>query len=103
MFRTRAVFRKLQPLADRILVKKAPKEATTASGIIMPTDFAKDPNEGEVVAVGPGQLDVSGNLHATSLAPGDKVLLPEYGGTKIKLGEDDVFVFREADILGKFE
>ena len=93
----------MQPLADRVLVKRAPKEATTASGIILPTDSTKDPNEGEVIAVGPGQMDVSGNLHKVALAAGDKVLLPEYGGTKVKLGDDEVFLFREADILGKFE
>ena len=93
----------MQPLADRVLVKRAPKEATTASGIILPTDSAKDPNEGEVIAVGPGQMDVTGNLHKVSLATGDKVLLPEYGGTKVKVGDDEVFLFREADILGKFE
>mmetsp|Transcript_9253 Transcript_9253/g.22483 ORF Transcript_9253/g.22483 Transcript_9253/m.22483 type:complete len:104 (+) Transcript_9253:155-466(+) len=103
MFRTRAVLKKFQPLADRILVKRAPKETQLASGLYLPTDSTKDPNEGEVVAVGPGQVDVTGNLHATSLAPGDKVLLPEYGGTKIKLGEEEVFLFRESDILGKFE
>mmetsp|Transcript_13982 Transcript_13982/g.28433 ORF Transcript_13982/g.28433 Transcript_13982/m.28433 type:complete len:152 (+) Transcript_13982:268-723(+) len=98
-----AVFRKLQPLADRVLVKRAPKETQLASGLYLPTDSTKDPNEGEVFAVGPGQVDVTGNLHATTLAPGDKVLLPEYGGTKIKLGEDEVFMFRESDILGKFD
>ena len=97
-----ALLRKFQPLADRVLVKRAPKEATTASGIILPTT-AKDPNEGEIVAVGPGQVDVTGTLHATTLAVGDKVLLPEYGGTKIELGDDEQFLFRESDILGKFE
>jgi len=85
------------------LVKRAPKETQLASGLYLPTDSTKDPNEGEVFAVGPGQVDVTGNLHATTLAPGDKVLLPEYGGTKIKLGEDEVFMFRESDILGKFD
>jgi len=84
-------------------VKRAPKETTTASGIILPTDSTKDPNEGEIVAVGPGQMDVTGTMHATTLAPGDKVLLPEYGGTKIKLGDEEAFLFRESDILGKFE
>lgn len=98
-----AVLRKFQPLADRVLVKRAPKETTTASGIILPTDSTKDPNEGEIVAVGPGQMDVTGTMHATTLAPGDKVLLPEYGGTKIKLGDEEAFLFRESDILGKFE
>merc|ERR1712224_691952 len=103
MFRTRAVLRKLQPLADRVLVKRAPKEVQTAGGIYLPSDSTKDPNEGEVVAVGKGQIDVSGTLHPIDLKVGDKVLLPDYGGTKIKLGDDDVFMFRESDILGKFD
>ena len=103
--RTQTLFRKLQPLADRVLVKRAPKEVQTASGIFLPTDTTKDPNEGEIVAVGPGDRDVTGNLHPTTLSVGDKVLLPEYGGMKIKIGDDkdEVFLFRESDILGKFE
>jgi chaperonin GroES len=56
-----------------------------------------------VVAAGPGERDVTGTLHKTNLVAGDVVLLPEYGGTKIKLGEEDLFLFRESDILGKFE
>ena len=98
-----ALFRKLTPLGDRVLVKRAPKEVQTASGIYLPTDSTKDPNEGEVLAVGPGERDVTGTLHMTTLQTGDKVLLPEYGGTKVKMGDDEVFIFRESDILGKFE
>mmetsp|Transcript_48419 Transcript_48419/g.117203 ORF Transcript_48419/g.117203 Transcript_48419/m.117203 type:complete len:135 (-) Transcript_48419:243-647(-) len=98
-----ALLRSLQPLGERVLVKRAPKEVQTSSGIYLPTDSAKDPNEGEVLAVGPGERDVTGTLHATSLKAGDKVLLPEYGGTKVKMGDDEVFLFRESDILGKFE
>ena len=93
----------MQPLADRVLVKRAPKEVQTAGGLFLPTNTAKDPNEGEVVAVGPGQVDVTGMLHANTLEPGDKVLLPEYGGSKLQLGDDEVFMFRESDILGKFD
>ena len=85
------------------MVKRAPKEVQTASGIYLPTDSAKDPNEGEVLAVGPGERDVTGTMHETSLKVGDKVLLPEYGGTKVKMGDEEVFLFRESDILGKFE
>jgi chaperonin GroES len=85
------------------LVKRAPKEVQTASGIFLPTDSTKDPNEGAVVAVGPGERDITGALHATSLTAGDKVLLPEYGGMKVTMGDDEVFIFRESDILGKFE
>jgi chaperonin GroES len=85
------------------LVRRAPKETQTASGIILPTDITKDPNEGSVVAVGPGEKDVTGVLHATTLSVGDTVLLPEYGGMKVKIEKDDLFLFRESDILGKFD
>jgi chaperonin GroES len=95
--------RSLRPLSDRVLVKRGAKESVTASGIYLPTDRTKDPNEGEVIAVGPGEKDVTGTLHPVTLKVGDKVLLPEYGGTKVKIGDDEVFLFRESDILGKFE
>jgi chaperonin GroES len=95
--------RSLAPLGDRVLVRRAPKEVQTAAGIYLPTDKTKDPNEGEVVAAGPGERDVmSGALHPVSVKPGDKVLLPEYGGTKVKIGDDELFLFRESDILAKF-
>ncbi len=95
--------RSLAPLADRILVRRAAKEAQTAGGIYLPTDKVKSANEGEVVAVGPGMRDVSGNLHTPNLKAGDSVLLPEYGGTKISVDDEELFLFREDDILGKFE
>mmetsp|Transcript_27426 Transcript_27426/g.49598 ORF Transcript_27426/g.49598 Transcript_27426/m.49598 type:complete len:99 (+) Transcript_27426:91-387(+) len=98
MFRTASLMKKLKPLGDRVLVKRAPKEVKTASGLYLPE--AKNPNEGEVIEVGPGERDVSGNLHVPTLKPGDSVLLPEYGGTKV---DDDHVLFRESDILGKFE
>jgi chaperonin GroES len=95
-------------LGDRVLVRRAPKEVQTAGGLFLPTDTTKDPNEGDVVAVGPGEKDVTGTLHATTLSPGDKVLLPEYGGMKVRLNGDKdedegLVLFRESDILGKFE
>ena len=90
MFRaTTSLSRSLAPLADRILVRKAAKEVQTAGGIYLPTDNAKSPNEGEVVAVGPGMRDVSGNLHTPSLKAGDSVLLPEYGGTKVEVDKEE--------------
>jgi chaperonin GroES len=98
-----ALARTLAPLGDRILVRRAVKEVQTASGIYLPTDQTKDPNEGTVVAVGPGEKDVTGQLHATTLQTGDLVLLPEYGGMKVKIEDDELFLFREQDILGKFE
>lgn len=95
--------RSLAPLADRILVRRAAKEVQTAGGLYLPTDKVKNPNEAEVIAVGPGMRDVTGNQHAPTLKVGDKVLLPEYGGTSVKIDEEEYFLFREDDILGKFE
>lgn len=86
-----------------MLVRRAPKEVQTASGIYLPSDKTKDPNEGEVVAVGPGEKDMNGVMHPVTIAAGDKVLLPEYGGTKVKIDDDELFLFRESDLLGKFE
>lgn len=104
MFRTRSLLaRSLAPLGDRILVRRAAKEVQTAGGIYLPSDKSKSPNEGEVVAVGPGMRDVSGTLHAPALKAGDAVLLPEYGGSKIKIEDEELFLYREDDILGKFE
>jgi len=103
MFRTLALSRTLAPLGDRILVRRAAKEVQTASGIYLPADSAKSPNEGEVIAVGPGMRDVSGNLHPPTLTKGDSVLLPEYGGMKVKIDDEEMFLFREDDILGKFD
>ena len=102
-FDTQAVFRSLAPLGDRVLVRRAPKETQTAAGVILPADKTKDPNEGSIVAVGPGEKDVTGTLHPTTLKAGDSVLLPEYGGTKVKIDDEELFLFRESDILGKFE
>ena len=102
-FFKQAVCRSLAPLGDRILVRKAAKETQTASGIYLPADKTKSPNEGEVIAVGAGIRDVSGNLHAPILKVGDTVLLPTYGGTEVKVDGEELHLFREDDILGKFE
>lgn len=74
---------------------------TLAPGILLPTDKGKDPNEGVVVAVGPGLRDVSGTLHAPTLKAGDSVLLPKYGGMEVEIEEEKLSLFREEDILGK--
>jgi chaperonin GroES len=97
------VARSLAPLADRILVRRAAKEVQTTGGIYLPTDNVQSPNEGEVVATGPGMRDVTGNQHAPTLKAGDSVLLPEYGGTSVKVDDEELFLFREDDILGKFD
>ena len=102
-FKSQALARSLVPLADRVLVRRAAKEVQTAGGIYLPTDTTKEPNSGEVVSVGPGMRDISGGLHPPTLKAGDSVLLPEYGGTKIEVNDEEMFLFRADDILGKFE
>jgi chaperonin GroES len=100
---TRPLSRALAPLGDRILIRKAVAETQTAGGILLPTANAKDKDEGTVIAVGPGLRDVSGVLHAPTVKAGDTVLLPKYGGTEIEIGDEKMSLFREDDILGKFE
>merc|ERR1711957_994281 len=100
---TRPLYRSLAPLGDRILVRKAAKETQTAGGILLPTDKGKEPNEGTVVSVGPGLRDVNGVLHASTLKAGDTILVPKYGGAEIEIGEEKMTLYREEDILGKFD
>ena len=75
---------------------------TSASGIFLPESAVAKTNEGEVVAVGPGLTTKSGETIPMSVVAGDKVLLPEYGGTKVKLGDQELFLFNDGDILGKY-
>jgi chaperonin GroES len=89
----------LIPLLDRVLVKRmeAPK---SIGGILLPESSGTKLNEGQVVSVGPGRRDKDGGLIPMGVKEGDKVLLPPYGGSEIKLGDDDYFIFRDEDLLG---
>ncbi len=91
-----AALRKVIPLADRVLVKRIEQQAKTASGILLP-DSGKKLNEGEVVAVGPGAMTKEGKVLPVNVAVGDRVLLPEYGGHTVKLGEDEYHLYRDED------
>jgi len=97
-----AGLRKLLPLFDRIVVQRLVAETTTAGGIVLPEKSVGKINEGTVIAVGPGGRDTSGNVIPVSVTVGDSVLLPEYGGTKIEMDNEEFIIFRDADILGKF-
>ena len=99
--RAAAVVRKVVPLADRILIRKIEQQAKSAGGILLP-DTGKKTNEGEVVAAGPGALDRNGKLVPMYVAVGDKVLLPEYGGHTIKVGDEELQLYRAEDILAKY-
>jgi chaperonin GroES len=90
------------PLGDRIVVKPLEDESeTTGGGIIIPDTAKEKPQEGEIVAVGPGKLLDSGERQAPSVAVGDKVLYGKYSGTEIKFGGEDLLIVREDDILAK--
>ena len=92
---------KLQPLADRLAVKPIEREEVTKGGIFLPDTAKEKPQEGEVLAVGPGRLSEDGKRIAMDVKVGDIVLYAKYGGTEIKLDDEDVIILRESDILAK--
>ncbi|KAJ9195161.1 hypothetical protein DTO166G4_3642 [Paecilomyces variotii] len=91
----------LAPLLDRVLVQRIKPEAKTASGIILPESSVKEINEASVLAVGPGAVDRNGNKIPVSVAPGDKVLIPQFGGSPVKVGDEEYHLFRDSEILAK--
>ena len=93
--------RKLQPLADRVVVKPVEKEEKTKSGIYIPDTAKERPQEGEIIAVGPGRLTDDGKRIAMDLKVGDMVIYARYGGTEIKIDDQELVIMRESDILAK--
>jgi chaperonin GroES len=92
---------KLQPLADRVLVKPIEKEEKTKSGIYLPDTAKEKPQEGKVLAVGPGKISEDGKRIAMDLKVGDTVIYAKYGGAEIKIDDDELIILRESDILAK--
>jgi len=90
---------KLRPLGDRVLVEPIEREEMTASGIYVPETAKERPQEGVVVAVGPGRKDDDGKLIAMDVAKGDRVLYAKYGGTEVKLEDKKYLILKETDIL----
>jgi len=90
---------KIKPLSDRVLVQPEPAEEKTSSGIIIPDTAKEKPQEGTVVAAGPGKVE-NGTKIDMSVKEGDKVLYGKYSGTEITLDGDEYLIMREADILG---
>ena len=90
---------KLKPLSDRIVIKACEAEEKTASGIILPDTAKEKPQEGEVVAVGPGKVNDSGAVIQMSLKKGDKVLYGKYSGTEVNVEGQELLIMRESDIL----
>jgi chaperonin GroES len=94
-----AVAAKIHPVGDRVVVKPLAKEEMTKSGLIIPDTAKEKPQEGEVIAVGPGKLLDSGKRAEMEVKVGSRVLFAKYGGTEFKLDGDELLVLRESDIL----
>jgi chaperonin GroES len=90
----------VRPLADRILVKRIEEEETKRGGIIIPDTAKERPQQGEVIATGPGRVDDHGKRVAMELKKGDRVLMGKYSGTEVKIEGDEYVILREDDVLG---
>lgn len=94
---------KFRPLGDRVLVKRVEEEAKTKGGIIIPDTAKEKPQEGEVVAVGPGARDDKGAVVALDLKAGDRILFGKWSGTEVKIDGEDLLIMKESDVLGVLE
>ena len=92
-----------RPLHDRILVRRIEADEKTAGGIIIPDTAKEKPQEGEVIAVGPGARDQQGQIVALDVKAGDRVLFGKWSGTEIKVDGEDLLIMKESDILGVIE
>ena len=89
----------LRPLNDRIIIKRSDPELKTAGGIILPDSAGEKPEQGEVVAVGPGKRNEQGQFIAPGVAVGDRVIFGKYSGQTVKIGGDELLVVREEDLF----
>ena len=94
---------RFRPLHDRVLVRRVTAEEKTAGGIIIPDNAKEKPQEGEIVAAGPGGRNEKGELVALDVKPGDRVLFGKWSGTEVKIDGEDLLIMKESDILGVVE
>ena len=92
---------KFRPLHDRVVVKRAENETKSSGGIIIPDTAGEKPQQGEVVAVGPGGRDESGKLIPIDLKTGDKVLFGKWSGTEVKIDGEDLLIMKESDVIDR--
>jgi chaperonin GroES len=92
-----------RPLGDRVLIKRVEEEEKTKGGIIIPDTAKEKPQEGKVVAVGPGARDDNGKVQPLDVKTGDTILFGKWSGTEIKIDGDDLLIMKESDILGVVE
>ncbi len=96
----KAVKTKVQPLQDRILVRRLDEEVEASSGgIILPDSAKEKPHEGEVIAVGPGRVTDDGKRQSVDVKEGDRVLFAKYAGTEVKIEDEELLIMREDDVL----
>jgi chaperonin GroES len=89
----------LKPLADRVVIKPKPREETTRTGIVLPDTAKEKPQEGTVLAAGPGRVTEDGNRVPLDIKVGDTVLYAKYAGTEYKLDSEELLILRESDVL----
>ncbi len=94
---------KFRPLHDRIVVRRVEAEEKTAGGIIIPDTAQEKPQQGEVIAVGPGARDESGKVQPLDVKAGDRVLFAKWSGTEVKIDGQDLLIMKESDIMGVLE
>ena len=92
-----------RPLHDRVVVRRIESDTKTKGGIIIPDTAKEKPQEGEVVAVGPGARDENGQVQALDVKKGDRVLFGKWSGTEVKLDGEDLLIMKESDIMGVVE
>ena len=89
-----------RPLGDRVLVKRVKEEEKTKGGIIIPDTAKEKPQEGEIVAVGPGARDEQGKIQPLDVKVGDKILFGKWSGTEVQIAGEDLLIMKESDVLG---
>jgi chaperonin GroES len=94
---------KFRPLHDRVVIRRIEGEDKTKGGILIPDTVKEKPQEGEVIAVGPGARDESGKLIALEVKAGDRVLFGKWSGSEVKIDAEDLLIMKESDILGVIE
>ena len=94
---------KFRPLGDRVVVRRVQEDQKTPGGIIIPDTAQEKPQEGEVIAVGPGARDESGKLVPLDVKAGDRVLFGKWSGTEVKIDGEDLLIMKESDVMGVIE
>jgi chaperonin GroES len=99
-FRKRKLQMKFRPLHDRVVVRRLEGEEKTKGGIIIPDTAKEKPQEGEIIAAGPGGRDESGKLTPLDVKKGDKILFGKWSGTEVKIDDQELLIMKESDIMG---